>query len=126
MIKKMVNFDEKLDENSDEKIKETEEDIQAKIEYDRLSAEYARFTNLKNQLYSVKRYLNESVKDLDAVSNKVINGYSIDSVSGDKGFLDQTKKKVKSIYNYLDDVIIPNINSNLNDISDAIEKLDLD
>lgn len=109
-----------------EDLQEEFEEFQDKIEYGKLEKKYEKFTELKNKLNLVKKYLTDSIDDLNSVSTKVINGYSVDGESGDDDFLENTRKNIRSTRNYLRDVVIPDIEKILKDLSEDMEDLDLD
>lgn len=109
-----------------ENIKEGLEKIQNQITYINLQSDYNKFSDLKDKIKIIKNYLNDSINDLNSVSNKVINGYSIDNNSGDNGFLNKTKNDIKDTYDYLNNIIIPDIENNLKDLLKEMESLDID
>ena len=102
------------------------QDLVDKIEYNKLEKQHDKLTDLKDKLNLIKKYLTDSLNDLNSVSTKVVNGYSVDGESGDDGFLETTRKNIKSTRDYLRDVIIPDLEKNLKGIADDMEDLDLD
>ena len=109
-----------------EDIQEGIEDIQDKIEYNKLEKKHDKLIDLKDKLNLIKKYLTDSLNDLSSVSNKVVNGYSVDGESGDDGFLENTRKNIKSTRDYLRDVVIPDIEKELKGLSDDMEDIELD
>lgn len=99
------------------------EEIKDKVEYSKLENEYKKYTDIKDKVKLIIKHLKNGISDLDSVSKKVVNGYSVNGESGDDDFLENTRKDIKSTYNYLSYTILPDIEKKIKELSDEMEKI---
>lgn len=94
-----------------------------KVDYVTLQGQRNKYFELRDQINFIISDLQNSLNNLSSVSKKVINGYSVDGVSGDDDFLDNTRKNIQSTTNYLNYTVLPAIEKMITKISDDMEKL---
>ena len=92
---------------------------------DELYSKKRKYSNLRDNVSYTASYLKKSYDKLNSVSGKVKDGYSIDGVSGDDGYLASTQSKIQSMYGYLNDTVIPSIDRKIRQLSKDIEAAEL-
>jgi len=110
----MLDFMEKL-----------QDDLENKKMQDKLGSDREKYYDLRDRVKIIIGNLKYSLDELNLVSNKVIDGYSVNGESGDDGFLNNTREEIKNTYNYLTYTVLPDIEKKIKELTGEIEKVDL-
>ncbi len=80
-----------------------------------------QYVQVKNKVNDVAYQLNESIKKLDEIINLQKTAYKIEDQNNVNNFLTELKNTETTIYNTINNTVIPNINYNINRLNNAIE-----
>lgn len=92
---------------------------------DELYSQKREYSSLRDNVLLTRNYLNKSIDKLNLVSSKVVDGYSIDGISGDDGYLLSTQEKIQSLYSYLNNTVLPSIDKTIRQINEEIETAEM-
>lgn len=88
---------------------------------DDLTRKRQQYYNLRSKVTDIKNNLKEAIEKIEAVDGQVKNGYSIDDVRGDNGYLSDQKSSIQETYSNLVNNVIPEINKQINILTNQIE-----
>lgn len=91
------------------------------ISIDDLYAQKRKYVNLKEKVTETGNDLKAAIDKISSVSDKIINGYSVNDVSADNGRLKKIEKEICDMHDNLSNVILPNINSRIKKLENDIE-----
>lgn len=82
-----------------------------------------KYRNLKLNINSIITNLNKAIESLEIPSDRIGNYYNIDNISIDKGKLKNLRQDLINKKNYLENVVLVEINNQLNELSNNIESM---
>ncbi len=91
------------------------------ISIDDLYAQKRKYVNLREKVTNTRNDLKSAIDKISGVSDKIINGYSVDDVSADNGRLKKIENEIRDMHDNLSNVILPNINSKIKKLESDIE-----
>lgn len=86
-----------------------------------LEEEKQKYINLRDRLKYTRNNVSSAIEKIDDVDNKVVNGYSVNEVSGDDNYLKNVKNELKSIYNDIVNNALPAVNAKINELTAALD-----
>lgn len=104
-------------------LKDFFEDVQEKLDYSQVQGNRNNYYELRDKVKLIIKDLTESHNKLTLVSKKIVNFYSVDGISGDDNFLDNTRKDINDMCIYLENSILPEIERKINELSNQIENI---
>lgn len=105
-------------ENNELDVTKTNEDIAQNTN------EKTSYTKLRNEIQMICENLHSSKTYLDEANDQLRKNYTVDNESADQGKLSQVSNSIDEIIKYLQNNIIPAINSEINGLNESITALE--
>ena len=80
-----------------------------------------KYTNLRDKVINTMSQLKKAIDKINLVDDNVVYAYSINESSADFGKLKTIKNEIQSIYDNLDDNVLPSIKRKINQFENDIE-----
>lgn len=88
---------------------------------DDLTRKRQQYYNLRSKVTDIKNNIKDAIDKIELVDGQVKNGYSIDDVRGDNGYLADQKGSLQETYSNLVNTVLPEINKQINILTNQIE-----
>lgn len=83
-----------------------------------------KYTKLKKEIKDICENLHSSKTYLDEAKEQLRKNYTVDNESADQGKLNKVSRDIDDTINYLQNKVIPAINSEINGLNDSISALE--